>query len=136
MYLHSSILKLKSIFFQCEDKQNGLLITDLIFDNFIGEKVPDRSSTLLRFNMFYNINPTALRKLIIYSEKHLDFEEAYQYITALLKTLYTGVKKKEDRLKNINKENSIPAKRRKSSDESGKKNCSKRQNSKIVSQKS
>lgn len=73
--------------------------------------------------MFYAINPTALRKLIIYSEKHLDFDEAYQYITALLKTIYMGVKKKEERLKDTDKENSIPAKRRKSSDESGNKKC-------------
>lgn len=94
-------------------------MVDLIFDNFIGDKVPDKHSTLMRFNMFYKINSTAFRKLIMYSEKNLDFNSACNLILSLLKTIYNGLKRKEERLKGSDKENSIPAKKHKLSDDSG-----------------
>uniref|UniRef100_A0A2H8TZZ4 Condensin-2 complex subunit G2 n=1 Tax=Melanaphis sacchari TaxID=742174 RepID=A0A2H8TZZ4_9HEMI len=101
-----------------EDKQNGFLLVDLIFDNFIGSKVADRHTTLTRFYTFYKINPNAFRKLIIYSEKHLDFHNACKLILSLLKTIYNALKKKEERLKNLDKENDMPPKRHKSNDDS------------------
>lgn len=107
------------MYFQREDKQNGLLLVDLIFDNFIGGNVPDRHATLMRLNMFYKINPTACRKLMIYSEKNLDFDSACKLILSLLKTVYNGLVKKETRLKDKDKENSIPAKKRKTNNDSG-----------------
>lgn len=70
--------------------------------------------------MFYNINPNACRKLMFYSEKHLDFNAACRLILSLLKTVYVAIKKKEEHLKNTDKENSIPAKKRKPLDDSGK----------------
>lgn len=69
--------------------------------------------------MFYKINPTAFRKLIMYSEKNLNFNEACNLILSLLKTLYNGLKRKEERLKGNDKENSIPAKKHKTNDDSG-----------------
>lgn len=69
--------------------------------------------------MFYKINPTSFRKLILYSKKHLDFNGAYELALSLLKTVYCTVKKKEERLKNTNKENNVPAKKRKKVDDSG-----------------
>lgn len=95
---------------------------DLIFDNFIGDQIPDRNSTLVRFKMFYKINPTAFRKLMFYSKKNLDFNSAYKLILSLLRTVYSGIIKKEERLKGTDKENSIPAKKRKTNDDSGNKN--------------
>lgn len=69
--------------------------------------------------MFYKINPNAFRKLMMYSEKNLDFNSACNLILSLLKTVYNGLKRKEERLKGIDKENSIPAKKRKANDDSG-----------------
>ncbi|KAL4131307.1 hypothetical protein QTP88_008640 [Uroleucon formosanum] len=116
----TKIVDLRDIAFSLarEDKQNGLLLVDLIFDNFIGIKVPDKHTTLRRFYTFYKINPSAFRKLIIYSEKHLDFNSACKLILSLLKTVYSALKKKEERMKNIDKENDMPPKRHKSNDDS------------------
>lgn len=73
----------------------------------------------MRLNMFYKINPTAFRKLMMYSEKNLDFNNACNLILSLLKTIYNGLKRKEERLKGNDKENSIPAKKHKRNDDSG-----------------
>jgi len=83
--------------------------------------VPDKHTTLRRFYTFYKINPSAFRKLMIYSEKHLDFNSACKLILSLLKTVYSALKKKEERMKNIDKENDMPPKRHKSNDDSGNK---------------
>jgi len=72
--------------------------------------------------MFYKINPTACRKLMIYSEKVLNFSSACQLILSLLKTVYCGIVKKEERLKNKDKENNIPFKKHKFNDDPGNKN--------------
>lgn len=72
----------------------------------------------MRFNTFYKINPTSFRKLILYSEKNLDFDSAYELILSLLKAVYCRVKKKEESLKNKDKENNISAKRFKKSEDS------------------
>ncbi|XP_050420549.1 condensin-2 complex subunit G2-like [Adelges cooleyi] len=103
----------------CEDRQNGILLVDLIFDNFIGDKVPDRNATLTRITTFYKINPNACRKLMIYSKKKLEFSSACKLILSLLKTVYVALKKKEEQLKDIDKENNLPAKKRKTNNESG-----------------
>lgn len=71
------------------------MLVDLIFDNFIGEKVPTRNATLMRFIMFYKLNPVAFRNLLFYSEKHLNFIDACQLILSLLRTVYIIVKKKQ-----------------------------------------
>lgn len=92
-------------------------MVDLIFDNFIGDKVPDRHATLRRFQMFYKINVTAFRKLMLYSTKTLNFNDAYKLILSLLKTLYNTLKRTEEN--NQNKENDIPTKKRKIDDNSG-----------------
>lgn len=76
----------------------------------------------MRFNMFYKINPTAFRKLMMYSEKNLDFNSACNLILSLLRTVYNGLKKKEERLKGNDKENSIPTKKHKGNDDSGNSN--------------
>lgn len=116
----TKIVDLRDIAFALarEDKQNGLLLVDLIVDNFFGSKVPDKHTTLRRFYTFYKINPSAFRKLIIYSEKHLDFISACKLILSLLKTVYSALKKKEERMKTIDKENDMPPKRHKSNDDS------------------
>lgn len=85
----------------------------------MGDKAPNRHITLMRFNMFYKINPIALRKLMLYSEKVLDFNNACKLIMSLLKTIYSTIKKKEERLNDIDKENNIPAKKCKTNDDSG-----------------
>lgn len=77
------------------------MLVDLIFDNFIGAKVPTRNATLLRFIMFYKLNPVAYRNFMFYSEKNLNFIDACQLILSLLRTLYIIVKKKQKlKLKN------------------------------------
>ncbi|XP_050543998.1 condensin-2 complex subunit G2-like [Daktulosphaira vitifoliae] len=101
-----------------ESKQNGTLLVDLIFDNFFGEKVPDRNATLTRLNMFYKINPSACRKLLIYSKRKLDFDSACKLILSLLKTIYVALKKKEELKKKNDKENNIPAKKQRVNHES------------------
>lgn len=106
-------------FLKREDKQNGLLLVDLIFDSFIGDKILNRHITIRRFYTFYNMNPNAFRKLIIYSEKNLHFNDACNLILSLLKTAYVALKKKEDRSNNVDKENDMPSKRHKSNDDSG-----------------
>lgn len=75
----------------------------------------------MRFNLFYKINPTSFRKLILYSKNHLDFNSAYELILSLLRTVYHTVKKKEECLKNTDKENNSPAQKRKKKDDSGSK---------------
>lgn len=85
----------------------------------MGDKAPNRHITLMRFNMFYKINPVALRKLMMYSEKVLDFNKACTLIISLLKTVYSTIKKKEERSNDTDKENNIPAKKRKTNDGSG-----------------
>lgn len=89
----------------------------------MGEKAPNRQITLMRFNMFYKINPMALRKLIMYSEKVLNFDSACNLILSLLKTVYSTIKKKEERLNETDKENDIPPKKRKRSEDSSNINC-------------
>ncbi|VVC32382.1 Hypothetical protein CINCED_3A006773 [Cinara cedri] len=78
-----------------EDRQNGVLLVDLIFDNFIGPKVPNRHATLIRLIMFYKMNPVALRNLLFYSESHLKFNDGCDLMLSLLKTVYNLVKKKQ-----------------------------------------
>lgn len=85
----------------------------------MGEKAPNRHIILMRLNMFYKLNPVALRKLMMYSEKVLDFNKACDLIISLLKTIYSTIKKKEECLNDTDKENNIPAKRRKTNDDSG-----------------
>lgn len=100
-------------------------MVELIFDNFIGDKVPDRNVTLTRFKLFYRLNPTACRKLMMYSEKVLDFNSACKLIFSFLKTIYSAIVKKEARLRGKDKENvqnDIPTKKRKSVDNSGRTN--------------
>lgn len=100
-------------------------MVELIFDNFIGDNVPDRNVTLTRLKFFYRLNPTACRKLMIYSEKVLDFNSACALIFSFLKTLVSAIVKKEARLRDKNKENvqnDIPTKKRKSVDNSGRTN--------------
>lgn len=67
--------------------------------------------------MFYKINVTAFRKLMLYSKETLNFNDAYNLILSLCKTLYKTLKKIEEN--NQNKENDIPAKKRKIDDNSG-----------------
>lgn len=53
---------------------------------------------------------------MLYSKKNLKFNDACQLILSLLKTLYNTLKKTEERLKNTDKENNIPAKKPKLND--------------------
>ncbi|XP_025409710.1 condensin-2 complex subunit G2-like isoform X2 [Sipha flava] len=117
---YAKIVNLKDIAdaIAVEDERNVLLLADLVFDNFIGDKVTDKSATLMRIIVFYKMNPTAMRKLMLHSEKHLDFDRACQLILSLLKTVYKHLLKKAERCNNTGKENSLPFKRLKLSDNS------------------
>ncbi|XP_050529448.1 uncharacterized protein LOC126899015 isoform X2 [Daktulosphaira vitifoliae] len=90
---------------ESEIKPNCKLFIDLIFDNFIGDRVPDRNATLMRLIMFYKLNPTACRKLMIFSKSKLDFSNATSLILSLLKTIYMIFKKKEGKIIDTTKEN-------------------------------
>lgn len=59
---------------------------------------------------------------MLYSEKNLDFDHACKLILSLLKTVYNGLVNKEARLKDKDKENNIPAKKRKTNNDSGSQN--------------
>lgn len=91
---------------------------ELVFDNFIGDKIADKNATLQRLHTFYKMNPNACRKLILYSNKNLDLTSACKLSLSLLQTMY-NVLKKEENLKNIDKENNIPAKKSKLNDDLG-----------------